>query len=314
MALSGSLTKKMSQKKPTTLRKKMSYERRKSLYGYGFISLWIVGFLLFFLRPFVSVIVYSLSKIEYLDNGHRIVFRGLANYKRALLEDPDIVPMMVDSIKDIPVTVITIVIVSLAIAVVLNRKFMGRTVVRAVFFVPVIVASGIVISILNGDAMAATMMAGQKSSAMLQVSGLTEIMMQMGLPEQLINTVTGMANGIFDYLWKSGIQILLFLAALQTISPSLYEASSIEGATGWDNFWKISMPMVSPMILLAFIYTIIDSFTDYDNLYIQKIKDFATSMNVEYSSTLSLIYFVVITLFVGLSFWILRHFVADTGE
>ena len=184
----------MSQKKPTTLRKKMSYERRKSLYGYGFISLWIVGFLLFFLRPFVSVIVYSLSKIEYLDNGHRIVFRGLANYKRALLEDPDIVPMMVDSIKDIPVTVITIVIVSLAIAVVLNRKFMGRTVVRAVFFVPVIVASGIVISILNGDAMAATMMAGQKSSAMLQVSGLTEIMMQMGLPEQLINTVTGRLN------------------------------------------------------------------------------------------------------------------------
>ena len=93
--------------------------------------------------------------------------------------------------------------------------------------------------------------------------------MQMGLPEKMITTVTGMANGIFDYLWKSGIQILLFLAALQTISPSLYEASALEGATGWDNFWKISMPMVSPMILLAFIYSIIDSFTDYDNQYMQ---------------------------------------------
>ena len=221
---------------------------------------------------------------------------------------------MGDSIKDIPVTVITIVIVSLAIAVVLNRKFFGRTAVRAIFFVPVIVASGIVISILNGDAMASTMMAGQKSSAMLQVSGLTDIMMQMGLPEKMITTVTGMANGIFDYLWKSGIQILLFLAALQTISPSLYEASALEGATGWDNFWKISMPMVSPMILLAFIYSIIDSFTDYDNQYMQKIKDFATSLNVEYSSTLSLLYFVVITLFIGLAYLIIKRFVADTGE
>lgn len=236
------------------------------------------------------------------------------NFRRALLEDPDIIRMMADSIKDIPVTVITIVIVSLAIAVVLNRKFFGRTAVRAIFFVPVIVASGIVISILNGDAMASTMMAGQKSSAMLQVSGLTDIMMQMGLPEKMITTVTGMANGIFDYLWKSGIQILLFLAALQTISPSLYEASALEGATGWDNFWKISMPMVSPMILLAFIYSIIDSFTDYDNQYMQKIKDFATSLNVEYSSTLSLLYFVVITLFIGLAYLIIKRFVADTGE
>lgn len=139
-------------------------------------------------------------------------------------------------------------------------------------------------------------------------------MMQMGLPEKMITTVTGMANGIFDYLWKSGIQILLFLAALQTISPSLYEASALEGATGWDNFWKISMPMVSPMILLAFIYSIIDSFTDYDNQYMQKIKDFATSLNVEYSSTLSLLYFVVITLFIGLAYLIIKRFVADTGE
>lgn len=124
-------------------RRRLSYEHKKSLYGYGFISLWLVGFLLFFLRPFVSVIIYSLSKIEYLDTGHRLVFRGLDNFRRALLEDPDIIRMMADSIKDIPVTVITIVIVSLAIAVVLNRKFFGRTAVRAIFFVPVIVPAAL---------------------------------------------------------------------------------------------------------------------------------------------------------------------------
>ena len=142
----------------------MSTKNRCMAMGLFPCGLWDSCYI--FLRPFVSVIICSLSKIEYLDTGHRLVFRGLDNFRRALLEDPDIIRMMADSIKDIPVTVITIVIVSLAIAVVLNRKFFGRTErFRAIFFVPVIVASGIVISILNGDAMASTMMAGQKSSS-----------------------------------------------------------------------------------------------------------------------------------------------------
>lgn len=280
-------------------KKPLSYEHRKSLYGYGFISLWIVGFLLFFLRPFVSVIFYSISEIQYLDKGYNLVYKGLSQYYRAFFEDPDTIRLMFSSFTDMLLHVPIIVIISLCIAVILNKKFFGRTTARTIFFVPVIVASGIVISILKGDIMASTMLAGQKSSVMLQVSGLRGMMMEIGLPEQIINLVTETSNNIFDLLWKSGVQILLFLASLQTISPSLYEASSIEGATGWDNFWKINIPMVSPMILIAIIYSIIDSFTDYNNLFMRKITGLTTNLSIEYSSALSLIYFMFVMIFVA---------------
>lgn len=290
-------------------RRTLSYEKKKSLYGYGFIALWIVGFLLFFLRPFISVIVYSFSKIEYTDTGYNLLFRGLTHFHRAFFEDPDILPMMWTSIQDMFVHVPVIIIISLLIATILNEKFIGRTLVRSIFFVPVIVASGIVISILKGDVMSSTMLAGQKSSSMFRATGLTYILMDMDMPEQVISLVSSATSDIFDLLWKSGIQILLFLAALQTISPSLYEASAIEGATGWDNFWKIKIPMVSPMILIAIVYSVIDSFTDYNNQFMRKITGFASSMNVEYGSTLSLIYFVAIVVFIGIVYKLFSRFV-----
>ena len=291
-------------------RKTMSYEKKKSLYGYGFISLWIVGFLLFFVRPLFLVVAYSFSKIEYPDSGgYNLIFRGVTNYSRAFLEDPDILRMLYTSVSSMVLNAPVIIILSIAIAVVLNKKFAGRTVVRAIFFVPVIVAGGLVVSILNGDIMARTMLAGQKSSSMLQVSGLRNILMEFGLPQQVISYITNIANNIFNLLWKSGIQILLFLASLQTIPPSLYEASSIEGATEWDNFWKITIPMISPMVLTAVIYTVVDSFVDYGNLFMQKINMLTTTFNVEYSSTLSLLYFGVIMIIIGVIYYFARKLV-----
>ncbi|MHB1453066.1 MAG: carbohydrate ABC transporter permease [Saccharofermentanales bacterium] len=290
-------------------KKTASYERKKSLYGYGFIAPWIIGFILFFLRPFISIISYSLSKILYLDLGYKLEYRGIAQYSRAFFEDPDTLRMMWDSFSNMLLDTPIIVIVSLCIAILLNKKFTGRTIARTIFFVPVIVASGIVISILKGDVMSSTMLAGQKSSVMLQVSGLRGMMMEMGLPEQIIKVITETSNGIFDLLWKSGVQILLFLAALQTISPSLFEASAIEGATEWDNFWKIKIPMVSPMILIAIIYSIVDSFTDYNNLFMRKITGLTTNLSIEYSSALSLIYFIFVMIFVAAVYKIINRFV-----
>lgn len=300
-------------KKPDCLNKikkrGISYERRKSLYGYAFIAPWIIGFVLFFLRPFISIVRFSVSKINYLELGYSLEHIGIAQYYRAFFEDPDTLRMMTESFSKMIVDTPIIIIVSLSIAVMLNKKFFGKTLVRTIFFIPVIVASGIVISILKGDIMSSTMLAGQKSSVLLQVSGLRGIMMEMGLPEQIITIITNMSNGIFDLLWKSGIQILLFLASLQTISPSLFEASVIEGATEWDNFWKIKIPMVSPMILIALIYSIVDSFTDYNNLFMRKITGLTTNLNIEYSSALSLIYFVFVMIFVTIIYKIVNRFV-----
>ncbi|MFA6735480.1 MAG: sugar ABC transporter permease [Saccharofermentanales bacterium] len=295
--------------KKTKDKRTLSYERKKSLYGYGFIFPWIIGFILFFLRPLISIVSFSVSKINYLDIGYDLEYIGIAQYLRAFLEDPDTLRMMTQSFSDMIIDTPVIIIVSLCVAVILNKKFIGRTVARTIFFVPVIVASGIVISILKGDIMSSTMLAGQKSSVLLQVSGLRGIMMEMGLPDQVIKIITDTSNGIFDLLWKSGIQILLFLAALQTISPSLYEASAIEGATEWDNFWKIMIPMVSPMILIALVYSIVDSFTDYNNLFMRKITGLTTNLSIEYSSALSLIYFVFVMIFVVVVYKIVSRFV-----
>jgi len=295
--------------KKTKDKRTLSYERKKSLYGYGFIFPWIIGFILFFLRPLISIVSFSVSKINYLDIGYDLEYIGIAQYLRAFLEDPDTLRMMTQSFSDMIIDTPVIIIVSLCVAVILNKKFVGRTVARTIFFVPVIVASGIVISILKGDIMSSTMLAGQKSSVLLQVSGLRGIMMEMGLPDQVIKIITDTSNGIFDLLWKSGIQILLFLAALQTISPSLYEASAIEGATEWDNFWKIMIPMVSPMILIALVYSIVDSFTDYNNLFMRKITGLTTNLSIEYSSALSLIYFVFVMIFVIVVYKIVSRFV-----
>ncbi|MDD2393857.1 MAG: sugar ABC transporter permease [Eubacteriales bacterium] len=295
--------------KKTKDKRTLSYERKKSLYGYGFIFPWIIGFILFFLRPLISIVSFSVSKINYLDIGYDLEYIGIAQYLRAFLEDPDTLRMMTQSFSDMIIDTPVIIIVSLCVAVILNKKFIGRTVARTIFFVPVIVASGIVISILKGDIMSSTMLAGQKSSVLLQVSGLRGIMMEMGLPDQVIKIITDTSNGIFDLLWKSGIQILLFLAALQTISPSLYEASAIEGATEWDNFWKIMIPMVSPMILIALVYSIVDSFTDYNNLFMRKITGLTTNLSIEYSSALSLIYFVFVMIFVIVVYKIVSRFV-----
>ena len=282
------------------LRNTVSYERKKSLYGYGFISIWIVGFITFFIRPMIMVFRYSYSKIVYLDNGYRLDYLGFGAYIQALREDSEYIRLLVESFQSLLFNVPIIVAVSLIIATILNQNFKGRTFYRAIFFIPVIVASGIVISILKGDAIAQVMLNGQKSSAMFKVTGLQQIMNEMDFPTQLTGLLTSAANSVFDLLWKSGIQILLFLAGLKTIPASIFEASSIEGATGWDNFWKITIPMVSPMILLTIIYTIIDSFTDYNNSLMIKIIQSANNMDVTYSSAMSLIYFTFIILFVGI--------------
>ncbi|MEG1887625.1 MAG: sugar ABC transporter permease [Oscillospiraceae bacterium] len=294
--------------------KPLSYERKKSLYGYGFISVWMIGFVCFFARPLVMAIQFSVSKLSFLDGGYSLQSIGLAGYERALFQDADFIPSVVSSVGNMLRDVPLIVIMSLLIAVLLNEKFFGRTFFRSVFFTPVIVTTGVVISILKGDNMAQMIMDGSKSVSMLQATDLKTILVQLQLPPDFVNYIFTMVNSLFDLLWKSGIQILLFLAALQTIPPSVYEATSVEGASGWDNFWKITIPMVSPMILLAVIYTIIDSFTDYQNMLMRRISELARAVDFSYSSTLAILYFIVALVFIAIVYFVMNKFIFESRD
>jgi ABC-type sugar transport system permease subunit len=134
---------------------------------------------------------------------------------------------------------------------------------------------------------------------MFQVSALTEMMREMGLGDDITNAITSFTNGIFELSWRSGIQILLFIAGLQTVPPQLYEAANVDGCTAWERFWKITFPLLTPVLIINLIYTVTDHFTSYQNEVMRMILDYGSSFKYSYSATLAWIYFAVILVILG---------------
>lgn len=293
-------------------RRKMSYERKKGLYGYGFIGIWIIGVLTFFIRPLIGVFEFAFCDININQQvgGYSLSWNDFHWIKYAFQTDPSFLRSMVTSFLSMFYSVPGIVIFSLTIAVILNQQFHGRTFARAVFFLPVIVTSGVVISIIQGDSMSTVVLSGSKGGSMVQAFGLSNFLYSLNLQADIVNFISNFTNQMFNFAWKSGVQILLFIAALQTISPDLYEASSIEGATAWEDFWKITIPMISPMILLASVYTIVDSFTDYSSSTMTYITDqVKNNGRIEYGSVLAIIYSLLALAVIGIVYVIIDRLV-----
>lgn len=296
---------------PSTIgkgRKSISYEKKQGFVGFMFILPWFLGFLFFFLQPLVMSLNFSLSDID-LFNNYATTFNGGVNYLDAI-KQPKFFQNLSTTLTDLLVNVPIIVVFSLFVAVLLNRKFIGRGVARAIFFLPVIVTTGVVMKAFNAEGDASAIMGGEVASGILfEVKDVTSILQNSGLPEGLLDYMTQISNRIFDVVWDSGIQILLFLAALQGISPSLYEASDVEGATGWETFWLITFPSVSPLILVNVVYTIIDTFSATDNPLLGMINDFINQFDFGLASALSWMYFVVIFIIIGVVYAVLQKMV-----
>lgn len=292
------------------LHRPLSYERKKKYYAYGFIALWLVGVIFYFFRPLIQMIAYSLSDIVFTDTGYQLDFVGLKEFDRALRTDNKFIQNLTGSIGTMLYQVPVVVFFSLVVAMLLNKPFRGRTVARAVFFIPVIVTSGVVLSVLNGSGTSGenTLLQSQTSN-MFSIKGSSDVLYELGLPQQIIDLLVNTANNIFNLSWKSGVQILIFLAALQTIGPQLYEAARVEGANSWSTFWKLTIPSISPMILLCLVYSVIDSFVDYENVLMNYIRSYMNQLDIEYSSTMALMYSLVIFLIVGLVFLLTRRLV-----
>ena len=172
---------------------------------------------------------------------------------------------------------------------ILNQEFRGRTFFRAVFFMPVIIASGVVISLIRGDGYSDVLLGG---GMLFQASSFETLLLKAGMHEELVNAMMMVINNIFELSWKSGVQILIFLAGFKTISPALYEVAKIEGANAWETFWKVTIPLLSPVIIVNLIYTIVDTFSDYLNPMIVYIQDNLSKLNVAYASAMAWIYFL----------------------
>jgi ABC-type sugar transport system permease subunit len=291
---------------------------KNAVTGYLFILPFIIGFCAFLAYPLLQTIrmVFSRVNLDFVENGFNMEWIGLENIETALVIDPDFVRYMTEEVIGMVFLVIPVVIFSLFIAILLNRKFIGRPFVRAVFFLPVILASGVLIGIETNNSlldMISTQI--QEQNAMRQnvtgfVEGLLVSQWGAGVGSDFIEIIMDMINQIYTIVMASGIQILIFLAGLQTINPSIYEASSIEGATSWEEFWKITFPMISPMILVAVVYSIIDYMTRTDgevmnliDINVNRFRDFGLG------SAMSMIYFLAIALILGIVGFIISRLV-----
>lgn len=278
------------------IKSKLSYQQRKAWSGRLFILPWIIGFAFFFLKPLVQSLYFSFGNIVLNASGYAVEFIKLKNYNSALFEDPDFIRILAEAIRNMLYEVPIIIIFSLFMALLLNQKFKGRFLYRAIFFLPVIITSGIIITILKEDIFSSALKTGGlQASSMFKSSGLKDFLVQSGINYNLVTYFTDIVNRIFDLTWKSGVQILLFLAGLQSIPSSLYEASDVEGATAWESFWKITFPMITSIIFLNIIYSIIDSFTDYGSTIMQYIMKAAFGdFRYGYSCTLAWIFFLCV--------------------
>lgn len=238
------------------------------------------------------------------------------HYVFAITRDANFPVLLADAFKNMALQVPIILLFSLFIAMVLNQKFRGRMLARAVFFLPVIITSGIIISLLNEDIFNQTIQTGnQQSTAIFQATGLQQMMISLRIPANVITTLTEMVSTIFDMLWRSGVQILIFLAAMQGVPVQLYEAARIEGATGWENYWKITFPMISPLIFTCLVYTIIDTFTDYSNELMLTIQQMAfEQMRYSYACAMAWIFFVLVAVVIAAVHWAVGRYVFYTVE
>ena len=252
-------------------KKRASLDAKKARGGYFFVAPFIIGILLVYLPILLDSIALSFYN-ESAAGGLNYKPVGFEYYIKHLKDSSGFIPALIKGLQQLVFEVPAVVIFSLFIAVVLNQKMLGRAMFRAIFFVPVIISTGFMETLLS-DSTASDYMSGgtntgegqSAGSEIISVLDVQKLFGEMKVGTEIVGYVVTIVNNVYQYINYSGVQMLIFLAGLQSISPSIYEASQIEGATGWETFWKITFPMISPMILVNAVYSAINAFTRTTN-------------------------------------------------
>ena len=296
-------------KKLQKSKKHLSLKDQHAKWAWVFLAPWLIGILVFFVWPMAQSVIYSFSRLSITADGFQLDPVGLDNYTHLFTKDTFFLPNLTQALGEVVPSVLMITAFSLFIAVILKEKFIGRSAARTVFFFPVMIASGVIITILKEQVMMSVSTSDNTASYLFQAPDLVNTFASFGLPEFVLTSITDIVNGFFDLTWKSGVQMLLLLSAINNIPQSFYEAAVLDGAGAWVKFWKITFPAITPSLLVVIIYTIIDSFLDYDNLVMEMIRDYYQNNNYTYSATIGVIYFVCILAFVGLVSLVMRKLV-----
>ncbi len=291
-------------------RKQLSLSAKSAWTAQLFILPFYLGFWFFFFSPLLESIRMSFSKVSIGDNGYNFQFVGFDNYFEALFKNTNFTTNIVNSFTNLAWQLPVIIVLSLFLAMILNQKFRGRVFIRAVFFLPVIFASGVALSMVNGDNVAASALQGTSISGgeAVRNTGLNDLLVNAGFDSKIIQIVTNISNSLFSLVWQAGIQMIIFLAGLQSVPPALYEASAIEGATAWENFWKITLPMLVPTIIINLVYTIVDNFTSKSNAVMSQVTSIISKSvsRLGLASAFAWIYFLFIAVILLVVFFVFR--------
>lgn len=294
-----------SDKKPGKLMK----NQQKA--GYLFVIPWVIGFIIFFLKPLVQSFWYSFNDVTMGTDGLESAFTGLENYKYLLLQDSSFLTNLWTVTSAMLRQVVICTVLSLFIAVVLVQKFRGRTLYRAILFLPIIMTSGVVYSMV-GSVVGSAGLSGTGNAYLYSSSSLTTLMIQGGISRSVVTAITGFIDSIFSMIPNCGVPILLYISGLQKIPDSYYEAARIEGANSWEIFWRITVPKIAPVIFLNIVYIIVDATTAYGgtsggNIMMAAIETmgFGKTMKFGMSSAMAWMYFGVTALFLLIAYLLL---------
>jgi ABC-type sugar transport system permease subunit len=282
------------------MRIRLSKARREALIGYLLVLPWMIGFLLFMAYPLYFSLYMSFNKVAITPYGIKATFTGWSNYKDAFLTDPDFLQELLLFVKSTILMIPIVIVFSLFVALLINQPIRGRQLFRAIFFLPVVITSGEVVQELFAQ--------GAATIPLMDQSGVIAYL-QNHLPHAWSDPLVDIIKRFILILWYSGVQILIFLAALQKVNSQVYEAAAIDGASPWVIFWKITLPEVKPFILVNLIYTTVDLFTNTFSDVIKLIQDnmFQIGTGFGYSSALAWIFFAVILVLLLIIAWFFRN-------
>jgi ABC-type sugar transport system permease subunit len=285
----------------------LTLEGKNAITGYLFLLPFIIGFLAFMFFPITESLqmVFSNVKIDVEKQGFTMQNVGMENVIRVVAIDPEFNRFLVEEIARMVLIVPAIIIFSLFVALILNQEFKARSFVRAIFFLPVILSSGVMIGLETNNSLLNSMADIIKEGNLMKSSVtkvLEDILVAEGAASDFMGYIFRIINQIYDIAMASGIQIIIFLSALQTIPPSMFEAAKIEGATAWECFWKITFPMVSSLILVNIVYSVVDYFIRTDNRVMEKINlTTIRLMNFGFGTAMAWVYFLAVISIIGIA-------------
>ena len=294
---------------------KLTDNQKTQIYGFLFFLPWLIGFLAFFITPFIMTINFSFNKLSINDSsaGLNYTYIGFDNFryvfgKYKINEDMFFSRYLFKSILNVVLLLPAITVFSLIIAVILNQKFRGRGIARVLFFIPIIFGLPTIVGSFASETNLLEFDQSLQDNPLYKLFDVMGLFTKANIAPFIFTTITKLVKGTFQIIMLSGVQILIFLAAIQSINPALYEVAEIEGASKYEQFFKITLPSIFPILSAVVIYTLIDL------LYRSPITKLITDirLDIQYRATISVVFTITTIVLLVLIVIILK--VAQGGK